>query len=77
MSLFRKGSVLFPLFDGAEALQHGARWNSPGRRVVYCAESLACCRFKLRARDHRKRRLLERFTPSRFRIPSKSDRSAS
>jgi RES domain-containing protein len=47
MQLFRIGSALYPLFDGAGAFQHGARWNSPGRRVIYCAESLACCRLEM------------------------------
>jgi RES domain-containing protein len=30
-----------PLFDGTGALLHGARWNSPGRRIVYAAETYA------------------------------------
>jgi RES domain-containing protein len=29
------------IFDGTGAMLHGARWNSPGRRVVYASESYA------------------------------------
>jgi RES domain-containing protein len=29
------------IFDGMGAMLHGARWNSPGRRVVYASESYA------------------------------------
>src|SRR5258708_38435261 len=31
-----------PIFDGAGAAMHGARWNSPGRRGIYAAETYAC-----------------------------------
>src|SRR6185503_19817560 len=30
-----------PIFDGSGAAQHGDRWNSPGRPVIYCAETYA------------------------------------
>ena len=30
-----------PIFDGTGAMLHGARWNSPGRRVIYAAETYA------------------------------------
>jgi RES domain-containing protein len=29
------------IFDGAGAMLHGARWNSPGRRVIYASETYA------------------------------------
>ena len=29
------------IFDGTGAMLHGARWNSPGRRVIYAAETYA------------------------------------
>jgi RES domain-containing protein len=29
------------IFDGSGAMLHGARWNSPGRRVIYAAETYA------------------------------------
>lgn len=29
--------------EGTGNLMHGARWNSPGRGVVYCAENLSLC----------------------------------
>ncbi len=30
-----------PIFDGTGAMLHGARWNSPGRRVIYASETYA------------------------------------
>src|SRR5215471_3399394 len=38
---FRVADMRHPLFDGTGALLHGARWNSPGRRVIYAAETYA------------------------------------
>lgn len=38
---FRIGDMRHTVFDGAGAMLHGARWNSPGRRVVYASESYA------------------------------------
>ncbi len=38
---FRIADMRFPLFDGAGAQRFGARWNSPGRRVIYAAETYA------------------------------------
>jgi RES domain-containing protein len=29
------------IFDGNGSMLHGARWNSPGRRVIYAAETYA------------------------------------
>jgi RES domain-containing protein len=29
------------IFDGSGAVLHGARWNSPGRRVIYATETYA------------------------------------
>lgn len=29
------------IFDGTGAMLHGARWNSPGRRIIYAAETYA------------------------------------
>lgn len=30
-----------PVFDGGGAALHGARWNSPGARIIYAAETYA------------------------------------
>jgi RES domain-containing protein len=38
---FRVADMRHPLFDGTGAFLHGARWNSPGRRVIYAAETYA------------------------------------
>jgi RES domain-containing protein len=38
---FRIADMRHPIFDGRGAMLRGARWNSPGRRVVYAAESYA------------------------------------
>ena len=47
MKLFRIASLRFPLFDGTGAFLHGARWNSPGLRVIYASESLSCMRLEV------------------------------
>src|ERR1035441_563037 len=36
---FRIADMRHPIFDGIGAMLHGARWNSPGRRVIYAAET--------------------------------------
>jgi RES domain-containing protein len=38
---FRVADIRHPIFDGTGALLHGARWNSPGRRIIYAAETYA------------------------------------
>jgi RES domain-containing protein len=38
---FRVADIRRTIFDGTGALPHGARWNSPGRRVIYAAETYA------------------------------------
>ena len=38
---FRIADVRHPIFDGAGALLFGARWNSPGKRIIYAADSFA------------------------------------
>jgi RES domain-containing protein len=39
MRCFRIGDTRFPLFDGTGARLHGGRWNSPGRPMIYTAET--------------------------------------
>jgi RES domain-containing protein len=41
MRCFRIGDTRFPLLDGTGARLHGGRWNSPGRNVIYAAETYA------------------------------------
>jgi RES domain-containing protein len=38
---FRIADMRHTIFDGGGAMIHGARWNSPGRRVIYAAETYA------------------------------------
>src|SRR5215471_4313329 len=38
---FRIADMRHTIFDGSGAMAHGARWNSPGRRVIYAAETYA------------------------------------
>jgi RES domain-containing protein len=38
---FRVADMRHAIFDGSGAMLHGARWNSPGRRVVYASETYA------------------------------------
>jgi len=38
---FRIADMRHLIFDGSGAMLHGARWNSPGRRVIYAAETYA------------------------------------
>jgi RES domain-containing protein len=41
MRAFRIADARRTIFDGTGAMLHGARWNSPGRRIVYAAETYA------------------------------------
>lgn len=36
---FRIADRRHPVFDGTGALLNGARWNSPGRRIIYASET--------------------------------------
>jgi RES domain-containing protein len=38
---FRIADMRYPIYDGTGAMLHGARWNSPGRRLIYAAETYA------------------------------------
>lgn len=40
-TVYRITKKRYPCFDGTGAEITGGRWNSPGRPVVYCAESMA------------------------------------
>ena len=41
MRCFRIADSRFPLFDPTGARLYGGRWNSPGRGVIYAAETYA------------------------------------
>ena len=41
MFAFRIADRRHPIFDGTGAMLHGARWNSPGKPVIYAAETYA------------------------------------
>jgi RES domain-containing protein len=38
---FRIADMRHTIFDGSGAMRYGARWNSPGRRVIYASETYA------------------------------------
>jgi RES domain-containing protein len=38
---FRIADIRHTIFDGTGAMLYGARWNSPGRRVIYASETYA------------------------------------
>src|SRR5579875_3539166 len=38
---FRIADCRHTIFDGTRAMLYGARWNSPGRRIIYAAETYA------------------------------------
>ena len=41
MRAFRIADARHPIFDPTGAMLHGGRWNSPGTRVIYAAETYA------------------------------------
>jgi RES domain-containing protein len=43
---FRISDRRHRVFDGYGAALHGARWNSPGRRIIYCAETYSGARLE-------------------------------
>lgn len=46
MKAFRIADRRFPLLDGRGAFLLGGRWNSPGRAVIYAAETLSGARLE-------------------------------
>jgi len=41
MIAYRIADARHPVFDATGAMLHGGRWNSPGSRVIYAAETYA------------------------------------
>jgi RES domain-containing protein len=41
MIAYRIADGRVPIYDGTGAMLHGGRWNSPGRPVIYAAETFA------------------------------------
>ena len=46
MKAFRIADIRHPIFDGYGAFRYGGRWNSPGRFVIYCAETYSGARLE-------------------------------
>ncbi|MBI4499748.1 MAG: RES domain-containing protein [Gemmatimonadetes bacterium] len=57
MLAWRTCKVRHDPFDGAGAARHGGRWNSPGRPVVYAADSFAGSILEILAHSTRPRTL--------------------
>jgi RES domain-containing protein len=57
-------------FDGEGARLHGGRWNSPGKRVVYCASSVSLATLEMLVHLPRAVRLPAFVVPS-ARLPEK------
>ena len=47
MIAYRIGDARRAIYDGTGADLYGGRWNSPGRRVIYAADSLALAMLEL------------------------------
>jgi RES domain-containing protein len=68
MLAYRTAKARHPTFAGTGAEIHGGRWNSPGRRVIYCSDSFAGTILEIIAHA-RPRRLPGRHRCVRIRIP--------
>ncbi|GAB6040073.1 RES family NAD+ phosphorylase [Endothiovibrio diazotrophicus] len=52
MLAFRVADRRHPIFDGTGAALRGARWNSPGRPVIYASDTLAGAMLEVLAHLH-------------------------
>lgn len=59
----------YPVYDGTGAMRVGGRWNSPGRAVIYAADSFAGAILELLAHALRPRTLPGRHHAVRIDIP--------
>ncbi len=50
LEVFRIADRRHKIFDGQGAVLNGTRWNSPGRRIVYAAETYAGAMLEILAR---------------------------
>jgi len=55
--VYRVTKTRYAVFDGTGAELEGARWNSPGRAVIYGADALAGCLLEILAHSGRRQRL--------------------
>jgi RES domain-containing protein len=66
---YRLTKARHPVFDGTGAALHGGRWNSPGRPVVYCADSFAGAILEILVHANRPLRLPGPHHAARIEIP--------
>ena len=52
MRVFRIADRRFPIFDGTGARMIGGRWNSPGRPLIYAAETFAAALLEVLIRSN-------------------------
>ena len=57
MQAWRIAKVRHPAYDGTGARLYGARWNSPGRPIIYAADSFAGALLEIIAHSMRPRTL--------------------
>jgi RES domain-containing protein len=55
--VYRVTKARYAVFDGAGADLEGARWNSPGRVMIYGADALAGCLLQILVHTGRRQRL--------------------
>ncbi|MGH3441867.1 MAG: RES family NAD+ phosphorylase [Nitriliruptorales bacterium] len=69
---WRISKLRHPAFDGTGARLHGARWNSPGREVVYASDTYAGAILEILAHLQRPRTLPGPHHAIRIDIPDRA-----
>jgi len=67
---YRLSKTRYPVFDGTGAALYGGRWNSPGRPVVYCADSFAGTILEILVHANRPLRLPGPYHAAQIEIPA-------
>jgi RES domain-containing protein len=67
---YRTTKARHPVYDGTGAALVGGRWNSPGRTVIYCADSFAGTILEILAHANRPLRVPGPHHAARIEIPA-------